>query len=93
MVKKELIKKVAERTGESQKDVSKFFEVFEGIVLESVANGDNVKLGIGTFKRQETKGRVGVSKLHGEEKAWQTKDGYRPAFKASKSFKDTVDRK
>ena len=91
MNKKELVKAVSERfEGSTQKEIGAFLDIFEQVVTETVAKGEDVKTGLGTFKRQETKARSGVSKIGGVEKGWSTEDSFKPVFKANKGFKESV---
>lgn len=92
MNKQQLINKLHEVTGFSKKDTEIFLTAFTKTVMETVATGEPVKLvGFGGFEKKETKGREGVSKLHGVEKAWKTEDGFKPAFNPSKAFEDAVE--
>jgi len=89
--KQELINEIAVRTGFSKKDSEIFVGAFTGTVMDTVAKAEKVLLvGFGGFEKKETKGREGVSKLQGTEKAWKTEDSFRPAFSPSKAFKDMV---
>ena len=91
MNKKELVKAVSERfEGSTQKEIGAFLDIFEQVVTETVAKGEDVKTGLGTFKRKVKKGRSGVSRLHGQEKAWTTEDEFVPTFVSGKAFKESV---
>lgn len=90
MVKKELIKEIATRKEMKASLVEEILVAMDEIIIETVAKGEDVKTGLGTFKKKETKGREGVSRLGGEEKAWKTEDSYKPAFTPNKQFKESV---
>lgn len=91
MNKQELINKLHEVTGFSKKDSEKFLTSFTEVIEDTVAIGEDVSLtGFGKFSKQEVKGREGVSKLQGVEKAWKTEDSHMPKFSAGKLFKDKV---
>lgn len=91
MNKKELIVAVSERfEGVKPKEIGTFLDALENIITETVAKGEEVKTGLGTFKRKVKKGRSGVSRLHGQEKAWTTEDEFVPTFVSGKAFKESV---
>ena len=90
MVKKDVIAKIVEVTGKKKQEIEEILNTLDDIILETVSKGEDVKVGLGIFKRQETKGRSGVSKLGGVEKEWKTEDGFKPVFKPSKAFKDAI---
>lgn len=91
MNKKELVKAVSERfEGVKPKEIGAILDIFEQVVTETVAKGEEVRTGLGTFKRKVKKGRSGVSRLHGQEKAWTTEDEFVPTFVSGKAFKESV---
>lgn len=90
MVKKELIKEIATRKEMKVSVIEDILSTMDEIITETIARGEDVKTGLGTFKRKETKGREGVSKIGGVEKAWKTEDSFKPTFTANKQFKESV---
>lgn len=90
MVKKELIKAIAEKTNMKVSEVESILKIRDEIIMGTVAKGEKVKDGLGVYERRETKGREGVSKLGGVETPWKTEDSYKPVFVANKQFKESV---
>lgn len=88
--RQELIKTVAESMSKTKKETEAFLHALESVITEYLAQGKDVKFGIGTFKRAVKKGRSGISKLQGVEKEWSTEDSFKPTFKASKMLKEAV---
>ena len=55
LTKAELIRAIAEETGQSQEVVDKTLAALTHKIIKTVKNGDDVTLsGLGTFKRRET---------------------------------------
>lgn len=91
MKKTELIAAVAEKAEISRKDAEKAVSAVLDTIIESVANGEDIRLvGFGTFECHDRKERKGVNP--------QTKEKITipaskvPVFKAGKAFKDAVDK-
>lgn len=89
MVKKDLIKKIAEKTGATQPESEKFLEA----TLESIAgylmDGEKVSLnGFGIFDVKETKARQGRNPKTGE--AVSIPASKKPTFKFGKPIRDAV---
>ena len=62
MNKKELVAKLAEKTGETQKVSEKIVNAFVKVVEDELAQGGEIKLiGFGTFKVSQRKARTGVN--------------------------------
>ena len=89
MNKGELVAKIADDLGMSQKQVD---EVVTGLLDEikaQVAKGEKVTLtGFGTYSKKDRKGRTGRNPRTGEE--IQIPASSVPAFSAGKQFKDFV---
>lgn len=91
MNKQQLISELSTRTNLSKKDTEIFVTTFTEVVGDTIASNEDVLIvGFGKFFKQATKGRTGVSKLQGEEKAWKTEDSFKPAFSPGKQLKDKV---
>lgn len=89
MNKTELIKAIAEKTGETQKVVDKIVEVFKETVVETVKKGEEVALiGFGSFGSRENKERNGIHPQTREP--LKIKASKTPTFKAGKSFKEGI---
>ena len=91
MNKTELIAAVAEKTGLTKKDAEKAVSAaFEAITAELV-KGEKVSLaGFGIFETKSREARTGRNPLTGE--TVQIAASKSPAFKASKTLKDAVNK-
>ena len=89
MVKYEIVKEIANKTGITQKDIDAVLTAFQEVVRENVIKGENIKMvGFINFEKITIPAKSGVSKLKGVEKAW-TKPAHKEAtVKALKSFKN-----
>ena len=89
MNKTELIAAVAEKTGLTKKDAERVVAATFETVTETIKKGDKVSIsGFGIFEVKTREARVGRNPRTKEEiKIPATK---LPAFKASKTLKDTV---
>lgn len=87
MLKKALIKKIAKDTGKTQKLVAEILDSYHDMVIEAVANGEEVKIvGFGKYTTRKVSNRVIQLKgreIHSEEK-------YKPRFVSSKEFVNRV---
>ena len=91
MTKAELISKVQESTGISKKDTEKAVTAFFEVIKESLEKGDKVGItGFGTFLVRERAERNGRNPKTGE--AITIPATKTPAFKASKVFKESVNK-
>jgi DNA-binding protein HU-beta len=89
MNKGELVAKVAEDLGISQKQVDEVVTALLEEVKGQVARGEKVTLtGFGTYSKKDRKGRTGRNPRTGEE--IQIPASSVPAFSAGKQFKDFV---
>ena len=92
MNKADLIAKVAEKSSLSKKDSEKAVSAIVDAIVEAVAAGEKVQIvGFGTFEQRERKERSGVDPRTHEKLIIPASKV--PAFKAGKSFKETVDKK
>jgi len=67
LTKAELIRAIAEETGQSQEVVDKTLAALTHKIIKTVKNGDDVTLsGLGTFKRRENAARKGRNPATGE---------------------------
>ena len=89
MNRQELIRAMATKTGQTQKDTEASLIAFIDVVMESLASGEKVGLvGFGTFEVSERAEREGRNPQTGQTmilKASKT-----PRFKAGKAFKDML---
>lgn len=69
MKKIELIKSLAEKTGESQSEVEKVIDAFAKVVIEKVRDeGDEITLhGLGTFKKKSIAAHNGRNPMNGKK--------------------------
>jgi nucleoid DNA-binding protein len=75
MNQNELIAVVAEKMEVSKAEAKRTIDTVLGTIIDGVvANGEAVLPGLGKLKVKDVKGRSGVSKLQGVEKAWKTED-------------------
>ncbi len=88
MNKKDIIKKVAENTGMTQKDVTVIVDTFVDAVMDSVKNGKVSISGFGTFEVVERAARMGRNPKTGME--IEIPASKSPKFKPAKAFKDFV---
>jgi DNA-binding protein HU-beta len=89
MQKTDFIKAVAERTGQSQKDVKTVIDAALDVIADTLKEGQKVTLtGFGTFEVRERQAREGVNPQTREKiniPATKT-----PGFSASSTLKDMV---
>lgn len=88
MNKKDIIKKVAENTGMTQKDVTVIVDTFVDAVMDSIKNGKVSISGFGTFEVVERAARMGRNPKTGME--IEIPASKSPKFKPAKAFKDFV---
>lgn len=89
MNKGELVAKIADDLGISQKQVDEVVTALLEEVKGQVAKGEKVTLtGFGTYSKKDRKGRTGRNPRTGEE--IQIPASSVPAFSAGKQFKDFV---
>ncbi|MBM7835755.1 HU family DNA-binding protein [Clostridium sardiniense] len=91
MNKKELIGRMAEKSGSTKKETEVALKAFVESVEEALENGERVQLvGFGTFETRERAAREGHNPLTGEKMHIEAKKA--PAFKASKTLKEKVNK-
>ena len=89
MNKTELIAAVAEKSGLTQKDAERVVNATFETLTESLKKGDKVQIsGFGIFETKEREARVGRNPRTKE--TIQIPASSMPAFKASKTLKDSV---
>jgi len=89
MNKGEFIKAFAENSGTSVRQAEEYFKAFEDTVTEALRKGETITLtGFGVFSVKDKKAHSGFNpKTH--EKI-QIKACHAPAFRFSKSFKESL---
>ena len=89
MNKTELVAVVAEKTGITKKDAERVVNATVDAITESLAKGEKVQIsGFGIFEAKSREARVGRNPRTKE--SIQIPATRLPAFKASKTLKDTV---
>ena len=89
MNKKELIEKVAEKSGLKKSDAEKAIAAFESSVVEALKGSDKVTLvGFGTFSVSERKERKGRNPQSGAEMVIPARKV--PKFTPGKLFKEEL---
>ena len=89
MNRQELIRAMATKTGQTQKDTEASLIAFMNVVMESLASGEKVGLvGFGTFEVSERAEREGINPQTKERILLPSSKS--PKFKASKAFKDIL---
>ena len=89
MTKTELIAAVAEKSGLTKKDAERVVNATFETLTESLKKGDKVQIsGFGIFETKEREARVGRNPRTKE--TIQIPASRMPAFKASKTLKDSV---
>lgn len=89
MNKTDLIDKLADHTGLSKVDAKRAIEAFTAIVMDSLAEGEEVVLvGFGTFSISKRGARKGRNPQTGKEINIPARKV--PKFKVGKAFKDVV---
>lgn len=90
MTKNEMLKKVSEVSGLSQKDVSAVLSAYATVVVDTLTANRDEKVAlenIGTFKVKNVPERRGISTL-GEKKEWVKPAHSEICFKITKSVKE-----
>lgn len=89
MNKQDLVKKIAEEVGISQKQAMAALECLTESIMAEVATGGKIQLvGFGTFESKVRAARAGLNPQTKE--AIQIPECKVPSFKAGKVFKDAV---
>ncbi len=91
MTKSQLVQKLAEASELSKKQADTTLQALVDLTVNTVRKGDPVKIpGLGTFRKVQTKARMGRNPQTGEEiKIAASKQ---PKFRAGKALKDSVNK-
>ncbi len=91
MNKTELIAAAAEQTGLTKKDTEKVINAALDAITAALVKGDKVQVsGFGIFEVKEREARTGRNPRTGEP--MEIAASKNPAFKASKTLKDAIDK-
>ena len=91
MNKTELIAAAAEKTGMTKKDTEKVLNAALEAIAAALAQNDKVQVsGFGIFEVKEREARTGRNPRTGEP--MEIAASKNPAFKASKTLKDAIDK-
>ena len=91
MNKLEFIRKLAEKTGFTQKDAEKFFNAHNETIMQALSDGEKVQvIGFGSYEVHDRKAREGRDPRTGATVSIPAKKV--PVFKPGKLFKEAVDR-
>lgn len=88
MKKQDLIRRIAENTECSQKQIKEILDVTESTIHEVLREGEDVTIVGVKFATKVQKGRDGVSPMTGQ--AYHTEDKIVPRLKATASLKKAV---
>ena len=89
MTRTETIQELADRTGMEKKDVKNFLEQLTSLVEDVIRQGGEVPLkGLGKFRVQHRKARVGRNPITGEELQIPAKTVVK--FSLAKALKDLI---
>lgn len=91
MNRTDLIRAMATKTGQTQKDTEASLIAFMDVVMESLAKNERIGLvGFGTFEVSERAEREGINPQTKERILLPSSKS--PKFKASKAFKDLLNK-
>ena len=91
MNKKEIVLKVSENTGLTQKQTAAVVDEILKAIVEAVAQGDKVQfVDFGTFEQKTRKARSGINPL--TKAPVDIPESKVPQFKAGKKFKEAVNK-
>ncbi len=89
MTKSQLVQKLADAASISKKQADTVLQTLVQVTVASVKKGDPVKIpGLGTFRKVQTKARMGRNPQTGEPIKIPARKKVR--FSVAKSFKDSV---
>ena len=89
MTKSQLVQKLAEAADVSKKQADAVLQTLVEVTVASVRKGDPVKIpGLGTFRKVQTKARMGRNPQTGEQIKIPARKKVR--FSVAKTFKETV---
>ena len=91
MNKLEFIRKLAEKTGFTQKDTEKFFNAHNETIMQTLSDGEKIQvIGFGSYEVHDRKAREGRDPRTGATVYIPAKKV--PVFKPGKQLKEAVDR-
>ena len=90
MRKSDLIMEFSAEFGTSKKSAKDMVTWLENQIVDGIKGGDEVVLDIGKFQMKKTAARQGRNPLTGESIKIKAKT--KPVFKASKKFKDSLEK-
>ncbi len=91
VTKKDIISKVAEKTGETKKDITTIVDAFLSTIESTIAEGETVDLsGFGKFEVSERAARTGINPATKEKIEIPASKNVK--FKAAKALKETVNK-
>lgn len=91
MNKLEFIRKLAEKTGFTQKDTERFFNAHNETIMQTLSDGEKIQvIGFGSYEVHDRKAREGRDPRTGATVSIPAKKV--PVFKPGKLFKEAVDR-
>lgn len=89
MIKKEIVNRVADKSGQTQKQVKETIELFMDEIKEAVAKGEKVSLvGFGVFEKRQRAAKKGTNPSNGEPMVIPAT--IVPYFRPGQAFKDDV---
>ena len=89
MKKKELIERIAEKSGVPKSEAQRYFEAFEQVITEALKAGEEVQItGFGKFSVKERKAREGRNPQTGQKMKIAAQKV--PAFSAGNALKEAV---
>ena len=90
MNKSDFIKKLAEKTGFTQKDAEKFFNANNETIMEALSEGEKIQVvGFGSYEVRDRKAREGRDPRTGAAVSIPAKKV--PVFKPGKLFRERVE--
>jgi DNA-binding protein HU-beta/integration host factor subunit beta len=89
VTKKDLVEKIADKTGLTQVDTKIVIESFLDSVSGALQKGSNIEIrGFGRFKLKQKKARIARNPRTNER--IQVEAGYKPIFEASKEMRNRI---
>jgi DNA-binding protein HU-beta/integration host factor subunit beta len=89
VTKKDLVEKIADKTGLTQVDTKIVIESFLDSVSNALQKGSNIEIrGFGRFKLKQKKARIARNPRTNER--IQVEAGYKPIFEASKEMRNRI---
>ncbi len=88
MNKTELVKKISDKCGYTQKDIKDVLDIYESIIIDAMKVGEDVKTGIMTFMVKDTKPKVARNLQTGE--VMNLPASKKVSIKLSKTLKESA---